>query len=161
MNLLRFRTIDAVHDQEICIRFRRDAFACSFDDGARRFDLENGPAGLGYIVWLEKMIAAFPSGFVHAWDGGQVIGQLELRMRSAEVGYANLFYLCPEVRGAGHGDSLHEYAVQYFRSEGARSALLTVSPTNPRAVRYYERHGWKDLGPREAGADVHVFELRL
>jgi hypothetical protein len=38
-------------------------------------------------------------------------------------------------------------------------AGLSVSPTNERAVRYYQRHGWLDRGPRPGAPHVHEMEL--
>src|SRR5688572_11753690 len=150
---LQFATIDLARHKDLCIAFRRDSYIVSFGDD-RIFNDENGADGSGYIEWLADRIARFPEGHVHVWRGADIIGQLEIIV-SPSSGYVNLFYLKPEERGYGHGSALHEYAVALFRRHRVRVAGLSVSPTNQRALRYYARHGWRDLGPRAGAAHVH------
>jgi ribosomal protein S18 acetylase RimI-like enzyme len=158
---LEFRTIDLGRDGDVCVRFRRDSYICSFDD-VGRFDRENGPTGQAYLDWLAVRIAEFPAGFVHAWRGNEIIGQIEMRPRGAPpVGYINLFYLIPALRGSGLGIVLHGYAVSVFTSLGLEKLQLSVSPANARGVGFYRRNGWQDLGPRPGHADVHLMELML
>jgi ribosomal protein S18 acetylase RimI-like enzyme len=158
---LEFRTIQLPRDSDICVRFRRDSFACSFA-GAGRFDREYGPGGEAYLEWLATRIAEFPQGFVHIWRSGEIIGQIEGRPRGEPpVGYVNLFYLAPALRGRGLGLSLHQYAVSIFKSAGVETLELSVSPSNGRAVAFYRKHGWRDLGPRENHPEVHLMELSL
>jgi ribosomal protein S18 acetylase RimI-like enzyme len=38
--------------------------------------------------------------------------------------------------------------VNFFISLGLNKILLSVSPDNKRALTFYEKHGWKDLGAR-------------
>ncbi len=38
---------------------------------------------------------------------------------------------------------------------------LSVSPTNLQAIRFYEKMGWKDLGPRLDHPEVHWMERVL
>jgi ribosomal protein S18 acetylase RimI-like enzyme len=64
------------------------------------------------------------------------------------IGYVNLFYLIPEMRGSGAGAALHEYALTIFAKHGVERMQLSVSPTNLRAIAFYRKHGWRDLGPR-------------
>lgn len=35
------------------------------------------------------------------------------------------------------------------------------NPTNPPAWRFYQRHGWQDLGPREDEPSVHLLHKDL
>jgi ribosomal protein S18 acetylase RimI-like enzyme len=77
---------------------------------------------------------------------------------SPPAGYVNLFYLVPSVRGLGFGESLHEYALSVFAGLGLQKLQLSVSPLNERAVRFYRKHGWQDLGPRAGHPDVHLME---
>ena len=49
--------------------------------------------------------------------------------------------------------------VALFQRHQVRVARLTVSPTNGRALRYYARHGWRDLGPRAGASHVHDMAL--
>ena len=96
---LQFSTIDISKNSDICVKFRRESYTSSFEDGDRVFDSENCMNGQHYLSWLKERIAEFPIGCVHANLKGTIVGQLESRIRSAELGYVNLFYLAPEFRG--------------------------------------------------------------
>lgn len=179
---LRFAPVDLERDGAACVAFRRDSYVASFGvAGAARFDAEHGPDGAGYLGWLAARVAEWPEGHVHLWAGAALAGQLEARPRAprpgdalaralptgaapgARVGYVNLFYLSPAHRGTGLGDALDAYARALFRRWAVAAGCLTVSPTNARALAYYARRGWRDLGPR-AGAPaghppVHAMAL--
>jgi GNAT superfamily N-acetyltransferase len=145
VNSFEFRIIELPRDGDVCICFRRDAYACSFDD-PQFFDRQTG-GDAAYLAWLTERITEFPQGFVHVWKDGEIIGQLEMRPRvNSNVGYVNLFYLVPSMRGTGAGEALHEYVMSVFAAAGCGKLQLNVSPTNGRAVRYYRKHGWQDLG---------------
>ena len=159
---LTFRTIDLTRDAERCIAFSRDAQICSFGND-RRFVAENGADGHGYLRWLAGRVAQFPQGHVHAFRGDQLVGQVEMIVPAAYApasGYVNLFYLVSEARGLGLGSVLHEHALAVAREHGARVLRLSVSAGNLPAWRFYQRHGWRDLG-LDAERGVHLFELAL
>ena len=111
-------------------------------------------------MWLRRRMEELPGSYVHVWDGPDLIGQMEMgRSRdAAATGYVNLFYLVPERRGSGVAACLDEHAAAVFRRMGLRAARLTVSPANGRAVRFYQKCGWKDLGPRPDDPQVHYME---
>jgi len=102
-------------------------------------------------------------GHQHVWRNGTIVGQLEMIVMNTpkRLGYVNLFYLVPEMRGPGLGDALHQHAVSLFRGMGVDCMRLSVSPSNGRALRYYRKHGWKDLGPRPDAPHVNLMELSL
>lgn len=154
---LEFRPIDLARHAELSVRFRRDSYVCSFGSDAL-FNEENGADGRGYLAWLREGLARFPEGHVHAWHGAAIVGQLEMVIGPA-WGYVNLFYLAPAARGRGWGGALHDYAVALLQRHGVARAGLSVSPTNQRALAYYARHGWKNLGPRPGAHYVHEMEL--
>jgi ribosomal protein S18 acetylase RimI-like enzyme len=158
---LRFVPIDLARHRDVCVRFRRDATICSFgDDG--RFERESGADGSGYLDWLRERISELPLGCVHVWQGDEIIGQMEMRHgRTAGSGYVNLFYLVPAQRGMGKSILLHDYAAKLFQSLGKERMQLCVAPANHRAVHFYRKAGWVDLGPRPGQADVHLMEFRL
>jgi len=112
---------------------------CSFGHD-REFD-EGGGAPV-YLDWLRARMASFRDGIVHAFRGDRIIGQIELQVRGDEA-RVNLFYLTPEWRGTGAGEDLHAYVLGVLRAHSVPAAELLVSPTNARAIRYYEKHGWK------------------
>jgi ribosomal protein S18 acetylase RimI-like enzyme len=154
---LRFETIDLARHAEEAVAFRRDSYVCSFGS-----DQAFGSAD-EYLAWLGDRITLQPAGHVHVWDGTAIIGQLEMRaLDSTPVrGYVNLFYLVPEARGRGLGDALHDYFLRFMRGGGAQLARLSVSPDNTRALAYYRKHGWRDLGPRSDDSAVHLMELHV
>ena len=154
---LQFRPIDVALHGELSIAFRRDSYVCSFGSDAL-FIEENGADGHGYLEWLRARVLSFPDGHVHAWRGEDIVGQIEMVIGPTS-GYINLFYLRPDARGRGLGEALHAYAVALLQRQGVSVAGLSVSPTNERALRYYERHGWRDLGARAGAGHVHEMEL--
>jgi GNAT superfamily N-acetyltransferase len=154
---LSFRTIDLGRHEDTAVAFRRDSYVCSFGSD------EAFGTGADYIEWLRERIGKHPAGHVHVWRGEVIIGQLEMAtLGSARVrGYVNLFYLRPEARGCGFGAALHEYAVDFMHKRGAGCVRLRVSPSNQRAVAYYLKHGWHDIGACPDDGRVHVMELDL
>ena len=153
---LRFRSIE----------LPRDGSASGSDlysfIGLEQFERQCGADGESYLAGLAGWTADFPAGFVHVWRGGEIVGQIELRLRSTRTeGYVNLFYLIPEARGSGVSAALHEYMLLVFADLGVRMVELRVSPGNGRALGYYGKHGWQDRGPDPEHSEVHRMELRL
>ena len=154
---LAFRPIDLDSHASVCVAFRRDSFLCSF--GVDDFFVEAGPNGVDYIARLRLRTAKFPTGYVHVWSGDVIVGQMEMQiLDDPRRGYVNLFYLRPESRGLGFGADLQQYAMSFMRSHGVDTAQLSVSPTNGRALAYYRKHGWHDLGPRPDSSRVHLMQ---
>ena len=156
MDSLSFRPINLALDWQTAVLFRQDAFACSFGTtpSLEVFDPEK------YLNWLRAKLAEDPKSAVHVWQRDRVIGQMELGADASPslMGYINLYYLIPEVRGTGISQELDQYALEYFRSLGVAGARLSVSPSNQRAIRYYERNGWKHLGVREDAPELSLME---
>jgi ribosomal protein S18 acetylase RimI-like enzyme len=158
MPSVRFEPIDLRRHADTCVRFRRDSYFCSFGDG-EAFDPATGGVK-GYLDRLRQRLAILPEGIVHVWRADLIVGQIEAQIRpDTGTGYVNLFHLVPEERGSGAGDLLHDYVLLLFARHGVPSARLSVSPSNLRAVRYYAKHGWRDLGPRPDHPEVHLMEL--
>jgi GNAT superfamily N-acetyltransferase len=154
----RFEPIDLDAHADLCVQFRVDSYVCSFGTG-EGFDRFNSSVG-GYIEWLRKKMDDIPGSCVHVWRESRIIGQIELgrSRRDPAIGYVNLYYLVPEVRGTGVGDRLEEHVRRFFEHLGIRKARLSVSPSNSRAFRYYLKQGWKDLGPQPNRPEVHLME---
>jgi ribosomal protein S18 acetylase RimI-like enzyme len=73
-------------------------------------------------------------------------------------GYVNLFYLIEEMRGASVSGELQDYAMDFMSRHGVQIAQLSVSPTNARALAFYRKHGWRDLGLRPGRDNVNLME---
>jgi GNAT superfamily N-acetyltransferase len=83
-------------------------------------------------------------------------------MRISASGSAPIrFYLLPEWRGRGLGAHLDRFAVDFLLRAGHRSARLCVSPTNLRAVAFYQKNSWRDLGPRADHPEVYYMGKRI
>ena len=157
---LAFRPIDLDLHAATCVAFRRDSFICSF--GAEGFMAEAGPDGADYIARLRLRTAKFPDGYVHVWLGAQIVGQMEMQiLEEPRRGYVNLFYLIDALRGAGVSRELQGYAMRFMRRHGVQTAQLSVSPTNARALGFYRKHGWRDLGLRPGRTNVNLMECAV
>lgn len=56
------------------------------------------------------------------------------------------FYLHPDVWGSGVADELISHVEKRLAAEGFATSVLWVLDDNPRARRFYERHGWEATG---------------
>ena len=150
---LAFRPVDFARHAELCVHFKREAYACSFGSDAL-FD-DHFESDAAYLAWLRQRAA------IHVWIDGEIVGQLEVALRAdPEVSYVSLFYLVESERGTATGDAIHAHVVGLLRRHGSSVADLHVSGSNLRALRYYLKHGWRDLGAGPNG-DVHRMRFEL
>ena len=64
-------------------------------------------------------------------------------------------YVAPEAWGTGAGAALMEAGLDHLRAH-FRAAILWVLDDNPRARRFYEKHGWVFDGTRKRGRHLGV-----
>lgn len=72
------------------------------------------------------------------------------------------FYFHPDRWGSGAAAALIEHTEDRFRAEGFETAVLWVLADNPRARRFYEKHGWEPSGVSadfDAYCDVRAPEV--
>lgn len=151
--MLRFITIDINKHSEVAIGFRKDSFAASFGNASGFGDEKK------YLNWLEIMVKDFPDGFVMVEKDNRLIGQLELTIKEykdRKIGYVNLYYLVPEIRGNGVGKELHKYACSFFRSQNLNEFHLRVSPTNTSALKFYQKLGMEEIGQELDGEVIRM-----
>src|ERR1043165_6775279 len=154
---LAFKTIDLETHASVCVAFRRDSYLCSF--GEDNFFKEAGLNGIHYIELLRLRMAKFPDGYIHAWHGDKIVGQMEMQiLEEPRRGYVNLFSLVEKMRGTGVSGELQDYAMDFMRRHEVQIAQLSVSPTNTRALAFYRKHGWRDLGLRPGRDNVNLME---
>lgn len=148
MENLSFLPINFELHSELCIKFRSDSFICSFGT-ADPFLEDDGLGSQKYLEWLKSKNCE-NYGTFHIWRGQQIIGQLELGERKTidDFGYVNLYYLVPNWRGRGVSYHIDEFAMTFLKRLGYQRARLSVSPSNSRAIKFYIRNGWVDLGTR-------------
>lgn len=139
---LEFVDLDVDKNHEIILKFRADSFVVSFGSADLLYG-ENGEGAERYLNLIRQR-NQFKGSCVHVIYQGQIVGQIELRAMNdkADEGYVNLFYLIPQFRGSGLGAQLDKYAEDFFRKNKMKSAYLNVSPTNERALKFYEKCGW-------------------
>lgn len=153
--MIEIRRMDLNSHKELCIELREDSFRVSFPDSWRKhWDAD------GYSNWIEKHAEKYPDGALHVWHRGRIIGQLEFSY-SADNGHVNLYYLVPEYRGKGYGILCHEHVANTLIKSGCKTATLRVSPENSRAIKFYEKLGWSDLGIEPDYGNVHKFAINL
>jgi [ribosomal protein S18]-alanine N-acetyltransferase len=61
-----------------------------------------------------------------------------------------------EVQRAGLGWRTLEWMAEVARGHGARTMLLEVRPSNPAAIRLYERYGFQHIGVRRGYYPAHA-----
>ena len=66
-------------------------------------------------------------------------------MVGARVGHITQLCVAPEWSGFGIGSELLRRALEGFRREGCEAVSLTVTASNQRAIRLYERAGFRTL----------------
>lgn len=86
---------------------------------------------------------------------GEPVGYLKLGPMDLPVAPERLegareiyqFYLLDSAKGSGIADELMNWAIDKGRALGGRELYLSVFIDNQRARRFYERHGFDDVGP--------------
>src|SRR5579883_2311422 len=148
---LEFKPIDLEKHADLCIAFTQDTHR-----------LTEGPkavfeGAVGYIERMREKLAADPMSCLFAWLKGEVVGQVNLGVFGPDpsIGYINVFYVTPERRGTGIASEMERYACARLRAAGFSEARLSVAWANKRAVRFYEKHGWSDLGERQDRPGFH------
>lgn len=158
MMALEFKPVDLNRHADVCLRFAEDTEVCSFGsvDGFREKD---GKGARRFIEKIRTKLEKDPESCLHIWQGEEIIGQLHLgHFLNEAIGYIHFFYVAPVWRGRGVASAMEEYAVAHFKQRGFEVTRLSVSTANIRAVRFYLRQGWMDLGPRPDKPDVHNME---
>lgn len=158
----RMAPMDLSRDLQTCVRFRRDAYVATFGT-SEGMDEELGSGNEKYVAYLRARAAELPAGNAHLWSGERIVGQAEMRLVEEDqaLGYVNLFYVVPELRGQGLGRLLHRHAVSVFSGLGKRAIRLSVASRNAEALAFYRKLGWRSVGPRPHREVMEVLELPL
>ncbi|MBP1969849.1 RimJ/RimL family protein N-acetyltransferase [Virgibacillus natechei] len=149
---MKFKEIEIKKHRDKVVEFRKDSFKVSFGDTSGFGEEE-------YLHWLDEKIKDLSKGFVLVEEDGKYIGQLELTIREfegKEIGYINLYYLVPEMRGKGKGKELHNYAKQFFDNNKVSEYHLRVAPSNSAAIKFYHKNGMEEVGPEVDGKVIRM-----
>ncbi|WP_420313722.1 GNAT family N-acetyltransferase [Bacillus amyloliquefaciens] len=139
---LYFKRINLNKHKETAVSFREDSFLVSFGTAAQ-FNKDE------YLRWLSSQIKCFHDGFMLLFHNGQPIGQLEASVKSygnQKIGYVHLYYITEQQRGRGCGTKLHQYANQFFRTNGVSEYHFRVSPDNKTALSFYKKKNLEVIG---------------
>ncbi|EIV8497664.1 GNAT family N-acetyltransferase [Vibrio vulnificus] len=155
---VEFKVINLAQDYDFCVAARKDAYYCSFETFSGFDD---------FIAGYRERVQERQSGagwfYIHIWLDGKLVGQLEFRSFSPEpeTGYVHLVYLLPEVRGSGLSQQVQVYIESELARAGCNRAVLSVSRTNARALRFYKRNGWVYCRPNPKHDETDFYQLQL
>ena len=95
------------------------------------------------VAGWRRMLASDMATFLDETDGA-VLGFVGVGASQDHAGIGELFmiYVLPDAWGTGLADGLIECGEDELRARGFAEAVLSVLADNPRAERFYERHGW-------------------
>ena len=102
---------------------------------------------------------------IRIYDGEKSAGLLDLDSRRgahADYGWISLLYLEEPWRGQGLGVQLLGRALMHYSVMGRRSVRLQVAEDNARALRFYEKHGFRRLShERGRFGKLYLMEYRF
>ena len=118
-----------------------------------------------YLAAARKHHRADPGAVLRILDGDEPVGLVDLdpaRGRHADYGWITLLYLDAEHRDRGLGVQLLGRALMHFRVQGRAAVRLHVAEDNPRALRFYEKHGFRRLSTENgAFGPLYLMEYRF
>lgn len=101
------------------------------------------------------------------WFGGKVDGALngmaafstEPSKKTRHTGHLGSMYVRQEFRGTGMADELIRALLEHATLH-VEQVLLTVEASNSRAIKFYERHGFRQIGkvPRSLLIDGRYYD---
>ena len=100
-----------------------------------------------------RVSAADPQNVMFALYKGERVGLLTLdphQEQDSPSGHISLLYLREDLCGRGLGVQLLGQAVSHYRKQGKTALRLRVAPSNLRARRFYEKHGFRPDGQEDA-----------
>lgn len=99
------------------------------------------------------------SQFYFAWLEGALVGYLKLNTGAAQTAIKDQdaleierIYVLKEFHGKNVGQLLYHKAMEVAEEMAAQYVCLGVWENNPRAIRFYEKNGFKEF-------DQHLFRL--
>ena len=110
--------------------------------------------------WLARMATAVTfGGFMGDTLSGMVVFSRPSRPKLAHTGDIGAMYVRDAARGTGLADALIR-AVLDHAAGVVEQVQLTVNAENARAIRFYERHGFRPIGriPRSLNIDGRYYD---
>ena len=105
--------------------------------------------------WLARLATAMTfGGFVNDKLAGIVVFSQPASRKLSHTGDLGAMYVRDEARGTGLADALVEALLDHA-ARHVEQIKLTVNAENARAIKFYERHGFREIGriPRSLNID--------
>ena len=143
------------------LRFPRDeAFylQCYRDAWRNVHETDEGFVPELYARSAARHAQEHPGSVVRVLSGDRVVGLVELdpgRDEQSGCGWISLLYMLPEYRGRGWAIQLLGYAFWFYENHDRAAVRLHVSENNARAITFYQRSGFVQIG-RDPGVRAHL-----
>jgi ribosomal protein S18 acetylase RimI-like enzyme len=85
-------------------------------------------------------------GFVDGVLSGLAVFAKPKNRKTGHTGELGAMYVRADARGTGLADALVEAVIDQAVATGTEQIKLTVNAENPRAIKLYERHGFRMIG---------------
>jgi len=96
--------------------------------------------------WLSRLASAASfGGFIDGKLSGMVVFSRPSRPKLAHTGDIGAMYVRDSARGTGLADALMTALLDHA-SHVVEQVQLTVNAENTRAIKFYERHGFREIG---------------
>jgi ribosomal protein S18 acetylase RimI-like enzyme len=116
---------------------------------------------------IESLISEVPDALQVATCDGHIAGAAEMIWRS-ECPHQGIIapelsklYVLERFCGLGLGHGLLRRAELLAKTRGARQVWLEVYALNPRAIAFYKRQGYNDIGRNDFQMEVNCYENRV
>lgn len=145
-------------------RLFRDSFAATFGHLYAPADLAAFFARFTPDAWAAELTT---HRFRLAELGGVPVGYAKLGAVTMPTAHApgdrelRQLYLTEQAKGTGIADALLRWTIDTARAEGAAMLFLSVYVDNARAIRFYTRHGFADIGAYAFMVGDHEDEDRI
>ena len=102
--------------------------------------------GMPKEEWLSRLASASSfGGFIDGRLSGMVVFSRPSRTKLAHTGDIGAMYVRASAQGTGLADALMAALLDHA-SRVVEQVQLTVNAENARAIKFYERHGFREIG---------------
>ncbi len=101
-----------------------------------------------YEEWIDKSLDGWADAVLIAEVDGQAMGYITCSRRSAQAGQIGLLGVDQSARGTGVGGRLVRGALDWFMSQGCRTATVVTQGRNVAAQRLYQKYGFRTCETR-------------
>lgn len=162
-----------IEDTGAIAKISAETFEAAFGPQNTPEDMEAYLATNFNLDAIQTQIMDESSTFLLEYEGEKLIGYAMLKAGTPPVPVSDLeaielvrFYVAEEVIGMGYGSALMQACLDEARALGYSTMWLGVWMVNMRAIRFYEKWGFKKIGTRQfvLGQDVQddwVMEVDL